>query len=165
VHQLYDPDELLAQIDHILHQTGLPGRCLMLEITEGMLIGDFEAAEQLLHELKKRSIQISIDDFGTGYSSLSYLHRLPIDRLKIDKSFIHQMQHSDRNHKIVETIITLADQLELDAIAEGIETTTQLAQLRQMNCEYGQGYFFARPLAATTVLPWLQSRLALKSAG
>ncbi len=159
VQQLHEP-QLLAQIDDILAATGLPGAQLNLEITEGMLIEDLAIAEQLLQALKQRQIRISIDDFGTGYSSLSYLHRLPIDTLKIDRSFVDRMTDSRRNHKIVTTIAALAKNIDLLAVAEGIETAEQWRQLQAMGCEVGQGYYFARPLPAEAVFAWWRSHQA-----
>jgi len=91
-------------------------------------------------------IQLSIDDFGTGYSSLSYLHRFPVNTLKIDRSFINNMGEDRESSEIVRTIVMLAHNLGIDVIAEGVETRQQLAKLRELQCEYGQGYFFSRPL-------------------
>ena len=137
----------VEQVDRVLDYTGLASHCLNLEITESMLIRDIEPTIELLEVLKQRGVQISIDDFGTGYSSLSYLHRLPIDTLKIDRAFVSQMQVDYRNYRIVETIVALTDRLALGAIAEGIENHQQLEHLQQLNCEFGQGYLFAKPLA------------------
>ena len=137
---------LLEEVDRILVQTHMSGDCLTLELTESMLIEDIESTILLLIQLKARGIQISIDDFGTGYSSLSYLHRLPINNLKVDRSFVNQMQEGKRSHQIVETIATLSVQLEIDAIAEGIETQQQLELLQQLGYKFGQGYLFSRPL-------------------
>jgi len=145
---LHRPD-LLAEVDRVLSQTQLPGRCLTLEITESMLIEDVESTITLLSQLKERNIQISIDDFGTGYSSLNYLHRLPVDNLKVDRSFVNQIQAGTRNHQIVETIAALSHQLDLDAIAEGIETQQQLDHLRYLGYKFGQGYLFSKPLSQT----------------
>ena len=138
---------LLEEVDQILAQTHMSGDCLTLELTESMLIEDIQSTILLLSQLKARGIQISIDDFGTGYSSLSYLHRLPIYNLKVDRSFVNQMQEGKRNHQIVETIATLSAQLELDAIAEGIETQQQLELLQQLGYKFGQGYLFSKPLS------------------
>ena len=138
---------LLEEVDQILAQTHMSGDCLTLELTESMLIEDIQSTILLLSQLKARGIQISIDDFGTGYSSLSYLHRLPIDNLKVDRSFVNQIQEGKRNHQIVETIATLSAQLELDAIAEGIETQQQLELLQQLGYKFGQGYLFSKPLS------------------
>lgn len=142
---------LLIEIDDILTTTGLSGSCLTLEITESMLIEDVESTIALLAQLKARGIQISIDDFGTGYSSLSYLHRLPIDNLKVDQSFVKQMQDSRRNYQIIQTIMTLSNHLGLVAIAEGIETPRQLTQLQDMGYQWGQGYLFAKPLRSEKI--------------
>jgi diguanylate cyclase (GGDEF)-like protein/PAS domain S-box-containing protein len=139
---------LIAEIDQLLAMTGLRGHALTLEITESMLIKDIDAIINLLVDLTSRQIQISIDDFGTGYSSLNYLHRLPVHNLKIDRSFVSQMQSESRNHQVVNTIITLSQQLGLTAIAEGIETPEQLEQLQQLGCQLGQGYLFSEPLPA-----------------
>ncbi|MDX2100606.1 MAG: EAL domain-containing protein [Leptolyngbyaceae cyanobacterium bins.59] len=149
---------LLEEIDRILTQTQISGDCLALEITESMLIEDIEATIHLLNQLKARGIQISIDDFGTGYSSLSYLHRLPVDNLKVDRSFVHEIQTGKRNHQIVETIVALSNQLELDTIAEGIETPEQLDRLRDLGYKFGQGYLFSQPLTPEAVEAWLREQ-------
>ncbi|MFN6464580.1 MAG: putative bifunctional diguanylate cyclase/phosphodiesterase [Nostoc sp. DedVER02] len=138
---------LVEDIDGILAQTGLEGNCITLEITESMLIKNISQTIDLLSQLKSRRIQISIDDFGTGYSSLNYLHRLPADNLKIDRSFVSQMQQGNRNYQVVSTIIALSNQLGLAVIAEGIETPQQLQWLQELGCEFGQGYLFSKPLS------------------
>ncbi|MGG6298209.1 bifunctional diguanylate cyclase/phosphodiesterase [Leptolyngbya sp. AN02str] len=143
--------DLTEEVDRILLETGLEGCYLTLEITESMLIEDVESTITLLSQLKQRNIQISIDDFGTGYSSLNYLHRLPVDNLKVDRSFVNQIQTGKCNHQIVETIIALSNQLELDAIAEGIETQHQLEQLKYLGYKQGQGYRFSKPLSREAV--------------
>ncbi|MGK7924659.1 MAG: putative bifunctional diguanylate cyclase/phosphodiesterase [Spirulina sp.] len=143
--QLKDP-EFLAKIDRILAETELNGNRLKLELTESMLMEDVDAIALRLSQLRMRAIQLSIDDFGTGYSSLSYLQRFPVNTLKIDRSFVCRMCDKSDNSKIVETILTLAHQLGMEAIAEGIETKEQLEQLHRLGCEAGQGYLFAPPL-------------------
>ena len=135
----------IQQIELILAETGLDGSCLKLEITEGTLMEYVEETINTLLQIKAKKIQLSIDDFGQGYSSLSYLHRFPIDTLKIDRSFVSLM-NSDNNFEIVRTITTLAHTLGMDVIAEGVETSEQLAQLKGLGCEFGQGYFFSKPL-------------------
>ena len=137
---------LIEEVDRILTETGLPGNSLKLEITESILIDNLETVTEIILKLRERQIQFSIDDFGTGYSSLSYLHRFPVDTIKIDRSFVHQMQADQENSAIVKAIITLAHMLNMDVIAEGIETTAQLAQLKLLKCEHGQGFFFSKPL-------------------
>ncbi len=144
-------DNLVETIDNILEKTGLEGELITLEITESMLIENIDQTINLLTELKLRKNQISIDDFGTGYSSLNYLHRLPADSLKIDRSFVSQMQEENRNYQVVSTIITLSNQLGLSVVAEGIETPQQLQWLKQLGCEFGQGYLFSKPLAAKEI--------------
>jgi EAL domain-containing protein (putative c-di-GMP-specific phosphodiesterase class I) len=115
------------------------------------LIEDVESTINLFSQLKERGIQISLDDFGTGYSSLNYLHRLPMNNLKLDRSFVNQMQEGKKNYQIVETIATISKQLELDAIAEGIETSPQLERLKELGYRFGQGYLFSKPLSREIV--------------
>ncbi|BAY24520.1 multi-sensor hybrid histidine kinase [Calothrix sp. NIES-2100] len=146
VQDLHKPT-LVKDVERILTDTGLDGQYLTLEITESMLIDNITEMLIVLEQLKKLGIQISIDDFGTGYSSLNYLHRLPADTLKIDRSFINQMQEGSRNYQLVKTIITLSNQLGLAVLAEGIETQQQLQWLQELGCEFGQGYLFSPPLA------------------
>jgi diguanylate cyclase (GGDEF)-like protein/PAS domain S-box-containing protein len=140
--------DLIERIDEILRESGLEPQNLRLEITESQIIDNVESAVQVLSQLKAKGIHLSMDDFGTGYSSLSYLHRLPVDTLKIDRSFVSQLGPSGENSEIIRTIVLLARNLGLDVVAEGVETAEQLAQLQAIGCEYGQGYFFARPLDA-----------------
>lgn len=142
---------LLEDIEKILAETGLAGDIIDLEITESMLIEDINHTIALLERLKARKIQISIDDFGMGYSSLNYLHRLPANNLKIDRTFIQQMQKGDRNYQVVSTIITLSNQLGLAVVAEGIETSQQLHWLQELGCELGQGYLFSPALTAQEI--------------
>ena len=138
---------LIEHIDRILAKTQLSPRSLKLEITESILMENLEVVTQTLLKLRERKIQLSIDDFGTGYSSLSYLHRFPVDTLKIDRSFVNEIQSGQENSAIVKAIVTLAHMLNMDVIAEGIETTAQLDQLKLLKCEHGQGYFFSKPLS------------------
>ena len=139
----------IEQVDEVLLETGLNPEQLNLEITEGVIMESPEVVTHLLRQLRDRRVKVQIDDFGTGYSSLSYLHHFPLDSLKIDQSFIRNMTAGgEDNREIVRTIVTLAHNLRMEVMAEGIETEEQLADLRIMECEYGQGYFFARPLEA-----------------
>jgi diguanylate cyclase (GGDEF)-like protein/PAS domain S-box-containing protein len=140
--------DLAEQIATALRETGLEPACLKLEITESHIMENTDTAVATLNRLRAIGVEISLDDFGTGYSSLSYLHRLPIDYLKIDRSFVSNMMDSKENAEIVYTIIKLAQNLKMKVIAEGIETDEQLAHLHLLNCEYGQGYYFSKPLAA-----------------
>ena len=144
--QFLQSGELLTIVDETLKATGLDPRSLALEVTETVMMENAEAALATLVQLKDRQLRISIDDFGTGYSSLSYLQRLPIDNLKIDQSFVAQMKPTGESLEIVRSIITLAHSLGKQVVAEGIETGEQLALLRSLGCEFGQGYFFSKPL-------------------
>ena len=138
--------QLVEHINQTLQETRLAAHSLKLEIMENMIMTDEEFATAKLLQLKALGIQLCIDDFGTGYSSLSRLHSFPIDVLKIDRSFVSCMSSNKGNLQLVETIVTLAQKLDMDVIAEGIETAEQLAQLREIKCGYGQGYFFSRGL-------------------
>ncbi|MBT9310978.1 EAL domain-containing protein [Leptothoe kymatousa] len=142
---------LLEDVDSILNNSELPGELIVLEITERMLIEDIDRTIDLLMDLAIKRIQVSIDDFGTGYSSLSYLHRLPVHNLKIDRSFVGQMHSHNRNYQVVSTILAMSKQLGLAVVAEGIETPQHLQQLQQLDCEFGQGYLFAKPLTSRDV--------------
>ncbi len=137
---------LIQHIEQILQTMQLDSRSVILELTESMLIEKADWITEVLHQLRALGIQIHIDDFGTGYSSLSYLHDLPIDGLKIDRCFISRMEVDQKNFEIVRTMITMAHSLGISVTAEGIETAQQLAQLRSLGCEFGQGYFFSKPL-------------------
>lgn len=141
----------LDEVDQALAQTGLDGESLVLELTESILIENIEQTIELLSQLKARKVQIGIDDFGTGYSSLSYLHSLPVDYLKIDRSFVSQMEQGNRNYQVVNTIITLSNHLGLSAVAEGVETAQQLEWVKQLGCEFAQGYLFAAPMSAQEI--------------
>ena len=147
--QFAHPD-LCDKIRAILDETGIIPLSIKLEITESSLVENPDAATQILRQLKELGVRISLDDFGTGYSSLSYLHRFPIDVLKIDRSFVNRMSVS-KNSEIVRTIITLAINLGMEVIAEGVETEAQVAQLTGMRCDYMQGYLFAQPMRADDV--------------
>ncbi len=142
---------LIDQVGQILQQTGLDASSLRLEITEGAIMDGAECATQILWQLRELGVQLCIDDFGTGYSSLGRLYQFPINGLKIDRSFVSQMATAQENSLIVETIITLAHKLDLDVTAEGVETAAQLAKLRALQCEYGQGHFFSQPLECEAV--------------
>ena len=143
--QFAQPD-LLAQIQEALILSELDPANLKLEITESMVMDDVESTIVLLHQLKELNLKISMDDFGTGFSSFSYLHRFPTDTLKIDRSFVSNMSQGAKNIEIVNTIVILAHKLGMDVIAEGIETEEEKQILANFDCEYAQGYFFAKPL-------------------
>ena len=151
--QLYHP-KLISQIDHLLKSLNLTGKDLKLEITESTFMENTWAVTKVLKQLKEREIQLCLDDFGTGYSSLSYLRYLPVDTVKIDRSFIRP-EINNTNYDIIKAIVDLAHSLGLDVIAEGIETEAQLEILRGLGCEYGQGFLFAYPLNGKEVLDLL----------
>ncbi len=153
--QLTQP-ELVDEIEHLCRCFDLNKVQLKLEITESVLMKNAKLAIAVLDQLQQNQVPICIDDFGTGYSSLAYLHRLPIDILKIDQLFINRMLEDEKNHSIVRTIITLADTLGLEVVAEGVETQAQLEALRSLNCDYAQGYLLSRPMPAVAVADWLQ---------
>lgn len=144
----FTQENLLDQIVETLRRTGVNPKHLKLEITESVVMENIEVATSMLEQLRLLGIQLSIDDFGTGYSSLSYLHRLPINTLKIDRSFVLRMAENNENAEIVRTIVMLAKNLGLDVVAEGVETRDQMRQLRDLECENGQGYLFSKPLSA-----------------
>jgi diguanylate cyclase (GGDEF)-like protein len=143
--QLAQPN-FVESVKHILQETKLDPHSLKLEITESSLVEDTNATIFILKELKALGIEFSLDDFGTGYSSLSYLHQFPFDTLKIDRSFVSSIENNSEQLGIIRAIVTLARNLGMDTIAEGIETVNQLAQLKALKCEYGQGYFLFKPL-------------------
>jgi diguanylate cyclase (GGDEF)-like protein/PAS domain S-box-containing protein len=142
----FSQPNLIEEIDRILAETGLEGQYLKLEVTESVLIENAESAAAMLGKLREREIQVCIDDFGTGYSSLSYLHRFPINILKIDRSFISCLDRMGENSAIVRTIATLAQDLQVGLIAEGVETAGQMAFLKTLGCQCGQGYWLSPPL-------------------
>jgi diguanylate cyclase (GGDEF)-like protein len=142
--QVAQPD-LLERIKEALEISKLNPHCLKLEITESVVMENAEAAALMFKQLRLLGVQLSIDDFGTGYSSLSYLHRFPLNYLKIDRSFVSRLT-TDNDNAIVRTISTLARNLGMEVIAEGIETDEQYQQLKMLGCEYGQGYLFSRPV-------------------
>ena len=138
--------DLVNYIAGVLEETGVSAHQIKLEITESAIMED--SVEIILKQLRDLGLKLSIDDFGTGYSSLSYLHRLPLNTLKVDRSFVSQLESGTENQEIVRAIVTLAHSLNLDVVAEGIETPGQLAKLRELNCEYAQGFLFAPALSS-----------------
>ncbi|MDY6933629.1 MAG: PAS domain S-box protein [Spirochaetota bacterium] len=142
----FSQPNLLDQVKKILHDTGINKHRLTLEITESVIMKDYQATASMLKQLRNMNVRLAIDDFGTGYSSLGYLHSFPINILKIDHSFITRMNKNGGDLEIVRTIVNMAHNLGMEVVAEGIETTEQLVQLREMNCDYGQGYFFSHPI-------------------
>ena len=145
VRQFYQSD-LLVKIKEILQQTGLEPQWLELEVTESVF-ADLDNAAAILQKIRDLGIHTSIDDFGTGYSSFGYIQRLPIDTLKIDASFIRDIHQNKESHAIVKAILTIAQTLGLNVIAEGVENQEQLDVLSEDGCDQGQGFLFSKPLS------------------
>jgi len=151
--------DVLALTCEALDASGLPAPSLRLELTESTLMDDPAGTAARLGQLKQLGVNLDIDDFGTGYSSLSYLRRFPIDALKIDRAFVSRMDAEVEDREIVRTIVTLAANLGVSAVAEGVETPAQAAQLRSFHCPYAQGFLFSRPVAAAAAEELLRSRI------
>ncbi|MNT04193.1 Phytochrome-like protein cph2 [compost metagenome] len=150
--------DLVQQVGSIIAETGIRPECVRLEITESVSMADSERTTAVLEQLHDLGVRISIDDFGTGYSSLSYLHRFHLDVLKIDRSFVTQLDQCPEGLQIVQTILGLARALGIEAVAEGVETERHLAVLKSLDCDFGQGYLFARPLSATAFAGLLKEK-------
>jgi Amt family ammonium transporter len=144
---LISPD-LLPFITQLLQTHDIPGELLEIEITEGVLLQDIDRCIEVLNALKELNIKISVDDFGTGYSSLNYLKRLPLDVLKIDRSFVEESTSSQEDSQICFTIIKLAESLHLKTVAEGVESEAQFRMLLEKDCHMFQGYYFSKPVSA-----------------
>jgi diguanylate cyclase (GGDEF)-like protein len=155
--QISQPD-LVDVIRETLEETNVEAKHIKLEITESAVMDNAEMAVRLLKRLKALGVALSIDDFGTGYSSLGYLHRFPVDTLKIDRSFVGRIGDQSENAEIVRTIVSLAENMGMDVVAEGVETLNQLSHLRGLKCQYGQGYLFSRPVDADSVTAWISHK-------
>lgn len=153
--QLTDPD-FARSVRECLRETGVEPSWLRLEITESAVMDRADHAIRVLAELKAMGIRLSLDDFGTGYSSLSYIHKLPVQTLKVDRSFVSVMHESDENRGIVRIIVDLARLFGFDVVAEGIETEADAYLLRALGCDYGQGYLYARPMAPAEAVRLLE---------
>lgn len=157
--QFAQPD-LVSQVGHILREACLDPHYLKLELTESVTMRDVERTARILGELKTLGVHLSMDDFGTGYSSLSYLRSFPLDTLKIDRSFVSEMENSSESRAIVQMIVSLGRNLGMEMVAEGVETAKQVSLLKSLACEYAQGYFFSKPIDQEGVV-----ELLLKSSG
>jgi EAL domain-containing protein (putative c-di-GMP-specific phosphodiesterase class I) len=135
-------------VARLLKIVKLAPQCLILELTERGLLDDADLIQKNMQALKKIGVRLALDDFGTGYSSLSYLYRYPIDILKIDRSFITNIEHHASNKAIVKTIVDLADNLNMITIAEGIESDYEAKYLKQLSAAFGQGYHYSKPVSA-----------------
>lgn len=158
--QFAQPD-LVEQVAKVLEETGLEPYCLKLEITESVIMTDAAAAANMMEQLKTLGVQLAMDDFGTGYSSLSYLHRFPIDTLKIDRSFISTADTDLEKLEITRTVISLAWNLGMNVVAEGVETDRQMAQLKLLKCELAQGFLFSHPLDEQGISNLLEQNMSL----
>ena len=145
--QFQDPG-LQFEVKRVIEETGIDPTWLELEITESIFFSDIKIATAALRALKEIGVGLKIDDFGTGYSSLSYLCQLPFDAVKIDQSFIHGLEIDQPSSEMVKTILAMAHELHMNVVAEGIELEDQANALDKMGCEYGQGFFFGRPMPA-----------------
>jgi diguanylate cyclase (GGDEF)-like protein/PAS domain S-box-containing protein len=149
-------DNLVETIADVLRETGLPPRCLEIEITESTVMHDAEQFISMLDELSELGVQIALDDFGTGYSSLSYLKRFPVDRLKVDRSFVQDIATDADDATIVRTIIALGHNLGLKVVAEGVENELQIEYLQANGCDEMQGYYFGKPMSASELATFLR---------
>ncbi|MEH2355118.1 GGDEF/EAL domain-containing response regulator [Nostoc sp.] len=155
--RLFLQPNLVEQIDRIIYENQINPAYLELEITESVIMENTDAIKIILEQLKQRKIKLIMDDFGTGYSSLSYLHSFPLNALKIDKSFVKRMQDNKENMGLVPAMIGIANSMGMSAIAEGVETQEQLAQLRSLNCNFAQGYLFSKPIEQRLAVELLTS--------
>ena len=154
-------DDFLPHLRTVLADTGLNPACLELELTENVLMRDAVSSEFVLHALADLGVKLAIDDFGTGYSSLSYLRQFPINTLKIDQSFVHQMTGNPDDATIVSAVISMGKSLRMRVIAEGVETPEQYAFLLTQQCDAGQGYYFSHPITAEALTAMLQTGVSL----
>ncbi|MFQ5943597.1 MAG: EAL domain-containing protein [Anaerolineales bacterium] len=158
--QLLDPD-LTKVVAQTLAEAQIVPSSLQLEVTEGVIMDEPEAATAVLVDLRELGVRLPIDDFGTGYSSLAYLHRFPISSLKIDKSFVKNVYSGGEDEVIVRTIVNLAHNLDMDVIAEGVETEEQLESLKELGCEFGQGFLFSEPVPAEEATALIKGKIAV----
>ena len=148
------PDEL----ERMLEKYGLPSSVLELELTETSVLADPPRAKEILQRLRDTGVSLAVDDFGTGYASLAYLSELPVDEIKIDRSFVMAMDREEQHARIVRSTIDLGRNLALSVVAEGVETGAVWSKLTELGCDSAQGYFLARPLPADELTPWLRER-------
>jgi EAL domain-containing protein (putative c-di-GMP-specific phosphodiesterase class I) len=156
--QLRQPG-LVADVQDALRANGLAPQQLVLEVTESLAAQD-ALVLSTLHDLRGLGVALSLDDFGTGYSSLSCLHELPVNYVKVDRSFVSQAQTSAYHRVLIEATIRMAQTLQLGTVAEGIETEGQAALMGALGCDKGQGYLFSKPLEAQSLVAWVQARTA-----
>lgn len=139
-------EEALARVVEVLRVHDFPPELLEIEITESVIMSKRTGAMEFLHRVADVGIAVAVDDFGTGYSNLANLKQFHVDKLKIDQSFIRDLEHNQISRQIVQAVISMAHNMELNVLAEGVETEGQLALLREMGCDYGQGFLLSRPV-------------------
>src|SRR5690606_710093 len=154
----FNDQKFLEKVHRLLQEEDMPPDKLELEITENILMKNPDTTVDMLYALRELGVRSAIDDFGTGYSSLSYLKKFPINLLKIDQTFVRDLQKNEGDSAIIEISITLAQKLNLEIVAEGVETETQLNFLRDSQCGIAQGYFVSKPMPAAVMTEWLQTR-------
>jgi EAL domain-containing protein (putative c-di-GMP-specific phosphodiesterase class I) len=155
--QFHRPD-LVEAIGRVVREAAVDPRLLAIEITESAVMEDVEESAEKLARLREIGIQIHVDDFGTGYSSLSYLHRFPITAVKIDRSFVEGLVGEPESADVVKAIVSIAESLDFDVIAEGVEGDGHVARLEELRCRYGQGHFLSPPLDADALEAWADAR-------
>jgi EAL domain-containing protein (putative c-di-GMP-specific phosphodiesterase class I) len=158
----FQQSDLVSTVAEVLDQSGIKPWSLELEITESNAMQNAEVTIHTLRELKALGVRISMDDFGTGYSSLNYLKRFPIDTLKLDQSFVREVNTDRRDAAIVSAVISMAHNLDLKVVAEGVETEEQFAFLHQQRCDRIQGFLFSAPMPADELEPYLMSRQTMR---
>lgn len=156
----FHQSDFIERVEHILQQSGTDPQRIELELTEGVLLNNIEETVDKMRALRSIGVRFSIDDFGTGYSSLAYLKRLPLSKLKIDRSFVQDLEHDRNDATIVSTIISMAKNLKLEVIAEGVESAEQFHQLNSMDCDAHQGFYFAKPMAIDQFTEYCHSKEA-----
>jgi len=149
-------EKITLTIAHVLKKCSIPPEVITLELTESAIMSDPEFAITILTKLDSMGVSLSIDDFGTGHSSLAYVKELPVDELKIDKSFINSLKHDSNNEAIVRAVLVLAHHMNLSVVAEGVEDKETFDMLRELNCDVVQGYFFAKPMPIENLIKWLE---------
>jgi diguanylate cyclase (GGDEF)-like protein len=150
--------DFVENFRRVVHDAGVDPRFVAVEVRESVIMDDVEASAAKLAQLREAGIQIHVDDFGTGYSSLSYLHRFPITAVKIDRSFVAGLPGHHESEEVIKAIVSIAESLDFDVIAEGIEQKAQAEKLQELRCRYGQGFHLARPLAADDVVKWVEAK-------
>ena len=153
------------QVEMLLDAVDVPAAALILEITEDVLMADAPRSQQVMAGLRRLGVRLSIDDYGTGYSSLSYLRALPVDELKLDRSFVSDLTSDERAAAIVRSTLQLSLDLGMSMVVEGVEDAATLTALRAWGCDFAQGYHIARPMPAERVLTWLAAQPAYRPRG